>query len=110
MLTAEAVFVTLLVFLGPSILVLFIGWRLSRHIQYEYQRILVRSAILSVALAPTVYGHGPMFASWVIFLAPKEDKFSYGFLPIAVFWFVSGGIACKLRWIKNRRGESADRT
>jgi hypothetical protein len=93
-----------LVFLGPSVLLAYFGWRSVRDIGNEYQRIAIRSAILSIAFAPTVYGHaGPMFASWAIFLVPGPDKFAYGLMPIIVVWVIGGGIATAARWFKNKR-------
>jgi hypothetical protein len=72
-------------FLGPSVLFAYFGWRLARKLKGNYRRIVLRSAILSFAFAPTIYGHaGPIFASWVVLLAPLPDKLSYGFLPIIV--------------------------
>ena len=93
-----------LVFFGPSVLLAYFGWRSVRDIGNEYQRIAIRSAILSFAFAPTVYGHaGPMFASWAIFLVPGPDKFAYGLMPIVVVWFLGGGIAMAARWLRNKR-------
>jgi len=100
-----------LVFLGPSVLLAYFGWRSVRHIENEYQRIAIRSTVLSIAFAPTVYGHaGPMFASWAIVLAPGPDKVAYGLMPIIVVWFFGGGIAMAARWFRNKRKLHANAT
>jgi len=100
-----------LVFLGPSALIAYFGWRSVRDIKNEYQRIAIRSAILSFAFAPTVYGHaGPMFASWAIFLLPGPDKFAFGLVPIIVVWFLGGGIAMSVRWLRKKRKFHANAT
>jgi len=100
-----------LVFFGPSVLLAYFGWRSVRDIENEYQRIAIRSAILSFAFTPTVYGHaGPMLASWAIFLVPAPDKFAYGLIPIIVVWIVGGGSAVAVRWLRKKRKLRANAT
>lgn len=103
----ESVVVPILLFLAiflPSVLIAFVGWKITRKIQNEYVRIVVRSGVLSTALTPTIYGHaGPMFAVWLIFIGPRLDRFTYGLFPILVVWVISGGVAVSIRWLKRRK-------
>lgn len=109
--SVSVVVLMVLVFLGPSVLLAYFGWRSVRGVENEYQRIAIRSAVFAFAFAPTVYGHaGPMFASWAIFLVPGPDKFAYGLMPIIVVWFFGGGIAMAVRWFRNKRKLHANAT
>ena len=88
----------------PSLLIAFIGWKLTRKLKNSFVRTVVRAAVLSLAFAPTVLGHaGPMFAIWAVFLAPGSYRLLYGLLPIVVTWFVVTIIALSWRRIRRRK-------
>lgn len=88
----------------PSCLFAYVGWKLSLKIRSQFLRTIIKAGIISIAFAPTIYGHaGPMFAVWVIFLGNGITRLSYGLLPIIITWFIITACALIRQGIKNRR-------
>ena len=96
------IFLAFVIFFGPSILIVLIGWKLTRKIANEYMRIVVRTCAISVALTPVLHGPcSPVFALWMIFLGSGSDRLTYGLLPILVVFLVGSILTLCLRWLKN---------
>ena len=59
----------------PGILVAFLGWRLADRIKDPTTVIIVRGGLISVAIAPTLYGHaGFVPAISAVFFPPERGK------------------------------------
>jgi len=86
----------------PSVLMAFIGWKLTRKIENEYVRVIIRACVLSIAFTPTIYGHaGPVFAVWMIFIGSGPERLTYGLLPIFAVFIVSSALTLCIRWLRN---------
>ena len=88
----------------PSALLTVIGWKTSGKVKNEYLRLIIRAGVLSLAFAPTIYGHaGLMPAFYMIFLGSGLNRVIYGVMPILVVWGIGAGVALSVRIIKNTR-------
>ena|SRR5438552_981307 len=71
----------------PGLLLASIGWRLSRRINNHQAKSVIRAGLVSVAIAPTLYGHaGFVPAIWVVF---TPDGRLGAIITLSLVWFIA---------------------
>ena len=59
----------------PGLLLASVGWKLSQGINSYRTRNVIRAGLVSIAVAPTPYGHaGFVPAIWAVFFPPVRGK------------------------------------
>jgi hypothetical protein len=85
----------------PGLLIAAIGWRLSRRTKKSSLRIIIRAGLISVAIAPTSYGHaGTVPAIWAVFVPPARTIDWAAIIALSSCWFMALVVLILLRWMK----------
>jgi hypothetical protein len=73
----------------PGIGVTYLGWRLSRNMRPILVQAVFRAGLISIAITPSVWGHGGIFPAIVLALVLQGRDRLAGIVPILVVWAVA---------------------
>lgn len=76
------------VFAFPGITIAGIASYWRKNIHYPWGRVLARAALVSIAIAPMVAGHGGIYPAVFVFFGSPEN-WLYGLLPMLVVWAIA---------------------
>ena len=75
----------------PGLLLASVGWRLSQRISNHQTRNVIRAGLVSVAIAPTPYGHGGFVpAIWAVLFPPVRGKTDVtAIIALLLIWLIA---------------------
>jgi hypothetical protein len=77
-----------LVYALPGVAIGGVAFYWTKRLPNTTVRLLVRAALISLAIAPVPAGHSVAPAVWVFF-APDPRLWWFGLLPLLIVWLVS---------------------
>ena len=70
-----------------SVLVLWTGYRASKGVQEDDERLMLRSGILAVVLTPSLQSSAPWTPAWyVLWRGAGAERLTDGLFPMVVMW------------------------
>ena len=74
----------------PGLLLASVGWRLSLRIENVSKRNVIRAALVSIAIAPALYGHAGVFPAMFVVFLPQVGVFrGFAVMSLGVVWFTA---------------------
>ena len=85
----------------PGVGLCLIGWKLSGRVANNIIRTFIRAGLISIAFAPTFYGHaGLVSAIWIALFGYEPERFKFGVAPLLAVWLITIAI---IQW-KAKKG------
>jgi hypothetical protein len=89
-----------IVVLGFSVFLLWAGYRASRQLADESERLLLRTAVLAAALTPSLIAESPLSpAWWVVVRGDGLERLTDGLFPIALMWPTLYGLSLGISYL-----------
>jgi len=73
----------------PGIGIVYLGWKLSRNIESNLRRAIVRAGFIAIALTPSFWGHGLILPAIVVFFWVHGQDRLLVTLCILVVWVIA---------------------